>query len=58
MHDLLIKNANIVDGTGAAAFAGDVAVVAGKIVAVTRASSLGVDEPGRNRQPHAAVPVV
>lgn len=34
MHDLLIKNARIVDGTGAAAFHGDVAVKDGLIAAV------------------------
>jgi N-acyl-D-aspartate/D-glutamate deacylase len=34
MHDLLIKNARIVDGTGRPAFQGDVAVEDGRIVAV------------------------
>ena len=34
MLDLIIKNASILDGTGAPAFAGDVAVKDGKIVAV------------------------
>ena len=32
MYDILIKNASVVDGTGAAAFAADVAVKDGKIV--------------------------
>src|SRR3954468_12148630 len=34
MHDLVIRNANIVDGTGGAAFSGDIAVDRGKITAV------------------------
>ena len=34
MFDLLIKNANIVDGSGASAFKGDLAVSGGKIAAV------------------------
>ena len=34
MLDLVIKNANILDGTGAPAFVGDVAVKDGKIVTV------------------------
>ena len=42
MHDLVIRNGTIVDGTGAAAFAGDVAVDGGVISAVGR-----VDAPGR-----------
>lgn len=34
MFDLLIRNAEVIDGTGAAAFRGDVAVRAGRVVAV------------------------
>ena len=34
MHDYLIKNATIVDGTGSAPFNGDVAIAQGKIAAV------------------------
>ena len=34
MFDLIIKNANILDGSGAEAFAGDIAIVDGKIAAV------------------------
>lgn len=37
MTDLLISNANIVDGTGAPAFKGDIAIDEGKIVAITGA---------------------
>ncbi|MEQ8859013.1 MAG: amidohydrolase family protein [Pseudomonadales bacterium] len=39
MHDLIIRNATIVDGTGAERFAGDVIVDAGRIVAVTAAGA-------------------
>jgi N-acyl-D-amino-acid deacylase len=34
MHDLVIKNANIVDGTGRPAFSGDIAVDGGTITAI------------------------
>ncbi|MDH5291557.1 MAG: amidohydrolase family protein, partial [Acidimicrobiia bacterium] len=34
MYDLIIRNARIIDGTGAAAFTGDVAVEGGRIAAV------------------------
>ena len=37
MTDLLISNANIVDGTGAPAFKGDIAIDEGKIVAIKEA---------------------
>ena len=40
MYDLIIRNGNIVDGTGAAPFAGDVAVEGGVIVAVAPAGQL------------------
>src|SRR6266536_848447 len=33
-YDLLIRNARIVDGTGASAFSGDIAISGGKIAAV------------------------
>jgi N-acyl-D-amino-acid deacylase len=42
MYDLIIRNAQIVDGTGAAAFAGDVALLNGKIAAVGRAEAGGI----------------
>ncbi len=38
MHDLIIKNGEIVDGTGAAQFRGDVAVSNGRIVEVGKVS--------------------
>jgi N-acyl-D-aspartate/D-glutamate deacylase len=34
MHDLVIRNATIVDGTGALSHSGDIAIDAGKIVSV------------------------
>ncbi len=34
MHDLVVRNGRIVDGTGAPAFAGDVAVTDGRITEV------------------------
>ncbi|MGE0383217.1 MAG: amidohydrolase family protein [Gammaproteobacteria bacterium] len=50
MHDLIIRGARIVDGTGAPAFMGDVAVAGGRIVEVTRS--------GRDAPPAAARRVV
>ena len=41
MHDLVIRNANIVDGTGRDAFVGDVAVEGGRIVSVGRGAGVG-----------------
>ena len=37
MADLVVRNGNIVDGTGAPAFVGDVHIVDGRIAAVARA---------------------
>ena len=42
MHDLIIRNARIVDGTGAPTFMGEVAVADGKIVAVARAGEASI----------------
>jgi N-acyl-D-aspartate/D-glutamate deacylase len=39
MHDLLIRAGTIVDGSGASAFTGDIAIDAGRITAVGRVSS-------------------
>jgi N-acyl-D-amino-acid deacylase len=39
VYDLLIKNGKVVDGTGAAAYEADVAVSAGRIVAIDKLSS-------------------
>ncbi len=47
MHDLIIRNAKIVDGTGAPAFMGEVAVADGKIVAVTRAGEASLSSEAR-----------
>jgi N-acyl-D-aspartate/D-glutamate deacylase len=52
--DLAIRNAQIVDGTGAAAFKGDVAVSDGKIVAVgafTGTAAREIDATGRTLSP-------
>ena len=43
MHDLVIRGATIVDGTGAPAFAGDVAVDGGRITEIGH-----VDDEGRD----------
>ncbi len=43
MHDLIIRNGRIIDGTGAAAFLGDVAIDDGKITVVGRADAGGLD---------------
>ena len=44
MYDLVIRNANIVDGTGKAAFAGDLAINNGKIAAVGDVTAKGNKE--------------
>ena len=43
MHDLIIRNARIIDGSGSPGFDGEVAVDDGRIVAVTRTADGGVD---------------
>ena len=43
MHDLVIKNAVLVDGVGSPAFEGEIAVTGGKIVAVGDGESVGED---------------
>ena len=50
MYDLVIRNANIVDGTGKAAFAGDLAINNGKIAAVGDVKAKGnreIDAQGK-----------
>ncbi|MCB1746766.1 MAG: amidohydrolase family protein [Gammaproteobacteria bacterium] len=49
MYDLLISNADIVDGSGAARFRGDVAVKDGRIVAVARQRDGGLAGRARRR---------
>ena len=47
MHDLIIRNARIIDGSGAPAYDGEVAVAGGKIVAVSRAGDGGLGNQAR-----------
>jgi N-acyl-D-aspartate/D-glutamate deacylase len=44
MHDLIIRNARIVDGTGADAFTGDIAITDGLITAVGLIDGPAVEE--------------
>ncbi len=46
MHDMVIRNGTIVDGTGAAAFTGDIAIDGGRISAVATAAGSKIG-PGR-----------
>ena len=46
MHDMVIRNGTIVDGTGAAAFTGDIAIDSGRISAVATAAGPKIG-PGR-----------
>jgi N-acyl-D-aspartate/D-glutamate deacylase len=46
MHDMVIRNGTIVDGTGAAAFTGDIAIDGGRISAVATAAGPKIG-PGR-----------
>jgi N-acyl-D-aspartate/D-glutamate deacylase len=43
-HDLIIRNGTIVDGSGAPAFVGDIAIDGGRIVAVGRVDGYGREE--------------
>ncbi len=51
MHDIIIRNANIVDGTGAKPFRGDVAIKGGRIAAIGKlgleSASETIDASGR-----------
>jgi len=50
MHDLVIRNGRIVDGTGAPAFEGDIAITGGVITAVGKVQGAGrreIDAAGR-----------
>lgn len=44
MHDLVIRNGRIVDGTGAPAYTGDIAIDAGRITAVGKIADKGREE--------------
>ncbi len=44
MHDLVIRNGTIVDGTGAAEFTGDIAIDGGRITAVGTVTAKGREE--------------
>ncbi|MGV9773439.1 N-acyl-D-amino-acid deacylase family protein [Streptosporangium sp. NPDC003464] len=48
MHDLVIRAATVVDGTGAPPYTADVAVTGGRITEVARQN--GADRPGRARR--------
>ncbi len=54
-HDLVIRGATLVDGTGAPACTADVAVDGGPIVEVRRRGAAGL--PGVEREPSEAAPV-
>ncbi len=47
-HDLVIRNGNVVDGTGADAVEADIAVTAGRITAVGRVNGTGAEEIDAN----------
>ena len=53
MYDLLIENARIVDGTGAPAYPGSLAVKDGRIVALGAVHSREAREDHRRRRPGA-----
>ncbi|MFZ4690765.1 MAG: amidohydrolase family protein, partial [Polymorphobacter sp.] len=44
MHDMVIRNGTIVDGTGAPAFSGDIAIDGGRITAVGTITAKGREE--------------
>ena len=44
LYDLVVRNGNIADGTGAPIFAGDVAIKAGRIAAVGKVTGAGAQE--------------
>ncbi|WP_327092299.1 amidohydrolase family protein [Nonomuraea sp. NBC_01738] len=48
MHDLVIRGATVVDGTGAPPYTADVAVTGGRVTEVARRN--GADRPGRARR--------
>ena len=44
MHDLIIRNGTVIDGTGAAPIEADIAITGGKIVEVGKIAVSGVEE--------------
>jgi N-acyl-D-amino-acid deacylase len=47
-HDLVIRNANVVDGTGAAPFAADIAIDGDAISAIGKVADTGKEEINAN----------
>ena len=56
MHELVIRNGTVVDGTGAPAVRADVAVEAGRIVAVGDPGTLGASRRSVDADGHLVLP--
>ena len=50
MHDIVIRGGTIIDGTGEAAFTGDVAIAGGRIAAVGGKAGSGCLRPRNTRR--------